>query len=150
MVCSDADTSTRDSTVASLAVDHVDGAWSGTVGMSSQFKLRRTSPRTPGLRTSLEPVHSQVDMAAYYKAAECSLTRNCSADWVSATRLVDDTLAHGTPAAQIALKRRLLEARARSPQDLSATPARPTDMCGTVDPWRTMGLAYARRHLRPG
>lgn len=60
-------------------------------------------------------------MASYYKAAERSLTRNCSADWVAVTRYVDKTLANGTAEAQVALKRRLLEARARSPANLSAT-----------------------------
>ncbi len=35
---------------------------------------------------SSAPVHAQVDMASYYKAAERSLTRNCSADWVAVTR----------------------------------------------------------------
>ena len=41
---------------------------------------------------SSAPVHAQVDMAAYYKAAERSLTRNCSADWVAVTKYVDDVL----------------------------------------------------------
>ncbi|KAI5117335.1 hypothetical protein M0805_001940 [Coniferiporia weirii] len=41
---------------------------------------------------SSAPVHSQVDMASYYKAAERSLTRNCSADWVAVTKHVDDVL----------------------------------------------------------
>lgn len=35
---------------------------------------------------SSAPVQAEVDMASYYKAAERSLTRNCSADWVSVTR----------------------------------------------------------------
>lgn len=35
---------------------------------------------------SSAPVQAQVDMASYYKAAERSLTRNCSADWVAVTR----------------------------------------------------------------
>ena len=37
-------------------------------------------------------MHAQVDMASYYKAAERSLTRNCSADWVEVTKYVDDAL----------------------------------------------------------
>lgn len=41
---------------------------------------------------SSAPVQAQVDMSSYYKAAERSLTRNCSADWVSVTRFVDDAL----------------------------------------------------------
>ena len=41
---------------------------------------------------SSAPVHAQVDMASYYKAAERSLTRNCSADWISVTKFVDDAL----------------------------------------------------------
>lgn len=35
---------------------------------------------------SSAPVQAEVDMASYYKAAERSLTRNCSADWVAVTR----------------------------------------------------------------
>lgn len=84
--------------------------------------LRVRNPTTIfAVWASSAPVHAQVDMAAYYKAAERSLTRNCSADWVAVTRLVDDTLAHGTDADRVAMKQRLLEARARSPQDLGAT-----------------------------
>ncbi|TFK83763.1 hypothetical protein K466DRAFT_665602 [Polyporus arcularius HHB13444] len=60
---------------------------------------------------SSAPVQSQVDMAAYYKAAERSLTRNCSADWVAVTRYVDDTLANGTADAAADLKFKLLSAR---------------------------------------
>ncbi|EJD00034.1 peptidase S28 [Fomitiporia mediterranea MF3/22] len=41
---------------------------------------------------SSAPVHAQVDMASYYKAAERSLTRNCSADWVAVTKCVDQVL----------------------------------------------------------
>ena len=41
---------------------------------------------------SSAPVHAQIDMASYYKAAERSLTRNCSADWVAVTKYVDETL----------------------------------------------------------
>lgn len=72
---------------------------------------------------SSAPVHAQVDMAAYYEAAERSLTRNCSADWTAVTRFVDHTLAYGTDAQRVAMKLRLLEARARSPQDLGTTVA---------------------------
>ncbi len=60
---------------------------------------------------SSAPVQSQIDMAAYYKAAERSLTRNCSADWVAVTRYVDDTLANGTTDAAADLKFKLLSAR---------------------------------------
>lgn len=41
---------------------------------------------------SSAPVQSQVDMSSYYKAAERSLTRNCSADWVAITKYVDESL----------------------------------------------------------
>ena len=44
---------------------------------------------------SSAPVHAQVDMSSYYKAAERSLTRNCSADWVAVTKYVD-TVLNGT------------------------------------------------------
>lgn len=69
---------------------------------------------------SSAPVEAQVDMASYYKAAERSLTRNCSADWVAVTKYVDNTLANGTAAEQVAMKKRLLEAQARSPTNLTA------------------------------
>lgn len=60
---------------------------------------------------SSAPVQAEIDMASYYKAAERSLTRNCSADWVAVTRYVDDTLANGTAEAAADLKFRLLSAR---------------------------------------
>lgn len=41
---------------------------------------------------SSAPVQAQVNMASYYEAAERSLPRNCSADWVAITKYVDDTL----------------------------------------------------------
>lgn len=41
---------------------------------------------------SSAPVEAQVDMSSYYKAAERSLTRNCSADWVAVTAHVDALL----------------------------------------------------------
>ncbi|KLO08900.1 peptidase S28 [Schizopora paradoxa] len=41
---------------------------------------------------SSAPVEAQVDMSSYYKAAERSLTRNCSADWVAVTSHVDSLL----------------------------------------------------------
>ncbi|KAF8798461.1 hypothetical protein BYT27DRAFT_7264630 [Phlegmacium glaucopus] len=40
---------------------------------------------------SSAPVQTQVDMAKYYKEAERSLTRNCSADWIQVTRYADRT-----------------------------------------------------------
>ena len=75
--------------------------------------------RNPGtifaVWASSAPVQAQVDMASYYKAAERSLTRNCSADWVAVTKHVDASLANGTDAEQVTLKQRLLSARASSP-----------------------------------
>lgn len=41
---------------------------------------------------SSAPVQAQVDMPSYYKAAERSLTRNCSADWGAVTKYVDESL----------------------------------------------------------
>ncbi|EIW58430.1 uncharacterized protein TRAVEDRAFT_47584 [Trametes versicolor FP-101664 SS1] len=74
--------------------------------------LRVRNPETIfAVWASSAPVHAQVDMAAYYKAAERSLTRNCSADWVAVTRFVDDTLANGTAEETAELKFRLLSAR---------------------------------------
>ncbi len=74
--------------------------------------LRVRNPETIfAVWASSAPVHAQVDMAAYYKAAERSLTRNCSADWVALTQFVDSTLADGTAEAAADLKFRLLSAR---------------------------------------
>ncbi|KAM5544287.1 hypothetical protein V8D89_001947 [Ganoderma adspersum] len=74
--------------------------------------LRVRNPETIfAVWASSAPVHAQIDMAAYYKAAERSLTRNCSADWVAVTRFVDDTLANGTTAEAADLKFKLLSAR---------------------------------------
>jgi hypothetical protein len=83
---------------------------------------------------SSAPVQAQIDMAAYYKAAERSLTRNCSADWVAVTKFVfffvhrvvgkanksrhvDEVLANGTQNEQTEMKSRLLSARASSPTE---------------------------------
>ncbi|KAI0793717.1 peptidase S28 [Fomes fomentarius] len=74
--------------------------------------LRIRNPETIfAVWASSAPVHAQVDMAAYYKAAERSMTRNCSADWVALTGFVDDTLANSTAEAAADLKFRLLSAR---------------------------------------
>lgn len=54
-------------------------------------------------------------MASYYKAAERSLTRNCSADWIAVTKFVDDTLMNGTEEEQIDLKTKLWSARESGP-----------------------------------
>ncbi|KAF9268246.1 peptidase S28 [Marasmius fiardii PR-910] len=64
---------------------------------------------------SSAPVESQVDMASYYKAAERSLTRNCSADWVAVTRFVDDVLINGDAKTNSDLKFRLWRARLSHP-----------------------------------
>ncbi|XP_006461563.1 hypothetical protein AGABI2DRAFT_222358 [Agaricus bisporus var. bisporus H97] len=64
---------------------------------------------------SSAPVQAEVDMASYYKAAERSLTRNCSADWVSVTRHVDDTLMGDDDEAKTRMKLELLKARAGKP-----------------------------------
>lgn len=53
---------------------------------------------------SSAPVHAQVDMSSYYKAAERSLTRNCSADWVAVTKYVDDVLSGSNATASTDIK----------------------------------------------
>ncbi|TBU61392.1 serine carboxypeptidase S28-domain-containing protein [Dichomitus squalens] len=74
--------------------------------------LRVRNPETIfAVWASSAPVHAQIDMAAYYKAAERSLKRNCSADWVAVTRFVDATLANGTATQAVDLKVKLLRAR---------------------------------------
>jgi len=78
--------------------------------------LRVRNPETIfAVWASSAPVHAQVDRAAYYKAAERSLTRNCSADWVAVTKYVDETLSNGTAHEAGAMKFRLLKARADGP-----------------------------------
>ncbi|KAI0343677.1 peptidase S28 [Trametopsis cervina] len=78
--------------------------------------IRQRNPSTIyAVWASSAPVHAQVDMAAYYKAAERSLTRNCSADWVAVTKYVDDTLSGEDVTARTTMKQRLLEARASGP-----------------------------------
>ncbi|KAF8952567.1 serine carboxypeptidase S28-domain-containing protein [Flammula alnicola] len=57
---------------------------------------------------SSEPVEAQVDMSSYYRAAERSLTRNCSADWVAITKYVDNTLNRANKTAIVNLKSDLL------------------------------------------
>ncbi|KAJ3574762.1 hypothetical protein NP233_g1547 [Leucocoprinus birnbaumii] len=64
---------------------------------------------------SSAPVQAEVDMASYYKAAERSLTRNCSADWNSVTRHVDDALMGGNETLKMQMKLSLLKARAGKP-----------------------------------
>ncbi|KAK0452800.1 peptidase S28 [Desarmillaria tabescens] len=64
---------------------------------------------------SSAPVHAQVDMASYYKAAERSLTRNCSADWVAVTRYVDDVLKGDNIGLKEDVKFRLVKARLSGP-----------------------------------
>ncbi|KAF8196749.1 peptidase S28 [Mycena galopus ATCC 62051] len=64
---------------------------------------------------SSAPVEAQVDMSSYYKAAERSLTRNCSADWVAVTKFVDDTLNGSNETLQIDVKFDLLTARLSGP-----------------------------------
>ncbi|KIJ30722.1 hypothetical protein M422DRAFT_267663 [Sphaerobolus stellatus SS14] len=65
---------------------------------------------------SSAPVEAQVDMASYYKAAERSLARNCSNDWVAVTKFVDDTLMNSKNTTQVnELKFRLLKARLSGP-----------------------------------
>ncbi|OCH89254.1 hypothetical protein OBBRIDRAFT_732955 [Obba rivulosa] len=78
--------------------------------------LRVRNPETIfAVWASSAPVHAQIDMAAYYKAAERSLTRNCSADWVAVTKFVDETLQNGTTQQQAEMKFRLLKARLDGP-----------------------------------
>ncbi|PPQ80737.1 hypothetical protein CVT25_001857 [Psilocybe cyanescens] len=64
---------------------------------------------------SSAPVQAQVDMSSYYKAAERSLTRNCSADWVAVTRHVDNTLKGDNETAISNMKFDLLKARLSGP-----------------------------------
>ncbi|KAF4569423.1 hypothetical protein EYR36_009214 [Pleurotus pulmonarius] len=64
---------------------------------------------------SSAPVHAQVDMASYYMAAERSLTRNCSADWVAVTKYVDGALKGNDQKLKDTIKQGLLNARQSGP-----------------------------------
>ncbi|KAF8894239.1 serine carboxypeptidase S28-domain-containing protein [Gymnopilus junonius] len=64
---------------------------------------------------SSAPVQAQVDMSSYYKAAERSMTRNCSADWVAVTKYVDDTLSGSNETAVMNMKFELLKAHLSGP-----------------------------------
>ncbi|KAL0954073.1 hypothetical protein HGRIS_005223 [Hohenbuehelia grisea] len=64
---------------------------------------------------SSAPVHAQVDMASYYMAAERSLTRNCSADWVAVTRYVDGVLTGQNQTLKDQVKLELMRARLSGP-----------------------------------
>ncbi|KAJ7173751.1 peptidase S28 [Mycena filopes] len=78
--------------------------------------LRQRNPSTIfAAWASSAPVEAQVDMASYYKAAERSLTRNCSADWVAVTKFVDDTLNGSNETLKIDIKFDLLKARLSGP-----------------------------------
>ncbi|KAF8584225.1 hypothetical protein K439DRAFT_1633722 [Ramaria rubella] len=79
--------------------------------------LRQRNPSTiHAAWVSSAPVEAQVDMASYYKAAERSLPRNCSNDWVAVTRLVDDTLMNSKNKAAVnEMKFALLKARLSGP-----------------------------------
>ncbi|KAJ3983923.1 peptidase S28 [Lentinula detonsa] len=78
--------------------------------------LRQRNPETIfAAWASSAPVHAQVDMWAYYAAAQRSLTVNCSADWVAVTSYVDNVL-RGTNTTLIEdLKFDLLKARLSGP-----------------------------------
>jgi hypothetical protein len=64
---------------------------------------------------SSAPVEAQVDMASYYKAAERSLTRNCSADWVTVTRYVDHVLMGSNDTLKDEVKFALMKAELSGP-----------------------------------
>ncbi|KII85736.1 hypothetical protein PLICRDRAFT_178765 [Plicaturopsis crispa FD-325 SS-3] len=86
---------------------------------------------------SSAPVHSQVDMVSYYEAAERSLTRNCSADWVAVTEHVDKILKGANNTAKIELKYDLLRARMSGPGGNTSSAANLTmqqaNLTGNVD-----------------
>jgi hypothetical protein len=78
--------------------------------------LRVRNPETfYAIWASSAPVQAQVDMASYYAAAERSMTRNCSSDWIAVTKHVDDTLNSGTHQEISDLKFDLLKARLSGP-----------------------------------
>ncbi|KAK7031399.1 peptidase S28 [Favolaschia claudopus] len=78
--------------------------------------LRQRNPETIyAAWASSAPVQAEVDMSSYYKAAERSLSRNCSADWVAVTKFVDDTFNGTNDTLKVDLKFDLLKARLSGP-----------------------------------
>ncbi|KAJ7577831.1 peptidase S28 [Mycena floridula] len=78
--------------------------------------LRQRNPETIFASwASSAPVQAQVDMSSYYKAAERSLTRNCSADWAAVTKYVDGVLGGTNATLKEDVKFRLLQARLSGP-----------------------------------
>jgi hypothetical protein len=65
--------------------------------------------------SSSGPVQAQINMASYYEAIERALPRNCSADWVSVTKYVDDVLMGSNTTEQIVVKRALYVAGQSGP-----------------------------------
>ena len=108
--------------------------------------LRVRNPETIfAVWASSAPVQAQVDMAAYYKAAERSLTRNCSADWVAVTRFVDDALANGEAEERAEMKFRLLSAREDGVTRERAANASDVSAAGVLmDPLRFYQVSGAR------
>ncbi|KAF7317945.1 Peptidase S28 [Mycena kentingensis (nom. inval.)] len=84
-------------------------------GMRAAFLRKRNPEIVFAAWASSAPVQAQVDMSSYYKAAERSLTRNCSADWVAVTKYVDETLRGTDETLQIDVKFALLKARLSGP-----------------------------------
>ena len=113
--------------------------------------LRVRNPETIyAVWASSAPVQAEIDMASYYKAAERSLTRNCSADWVAVTRYVDNTLANGTADAAADLKFRLLSAREEGVTREQAANASDVSAAGVLmDPLSFYQVGFERRSGRP-
>lgn len=65
--------------------------------------------------SSSAPIQAQIDMASYYEAAERALPRNCSSDWVTVTKYVDDVLMGSNTTEQTMVKRALYVARMSRP-----------------------------------
>ncbi|KAF9035622.1 serine carboxypeptidase S28-domain-containing protein [Panaeolus papilionaceus] len=81
---------------------------------STHLRIRNPSTIFASWASSA-PVQAQIDMSSYYKAAERSLTRNCSADWVAVTQHVDETLKSGEKDKVQDMKFELLKARLGKP-----------------------------------
>jgi hypothetical protein len=65
--------------------------------------------------SSSGPVQAQIDMSSYWKAAERSLPRNCSNDWIAVTQYVYELFQNGSVTDIFDLKSALITAEYSGP-----------------------------------
>lgn len=75
---------------------------------------------------SSAPVQAQVEMPSYFQTIQRGLPKNCSADYIAATKYIDDALSgsNATLAAEVKyqlVKARLMDAEGETPESLALT-----------------------------